>query len=707
MSGNQLASGLYDLRFGLYDSAQGGNLLAALRTNTATLVSTGLLTATLDFGTGVFGDVPRWLEVAVRTNGITGAFLPLTPRQALRPTPTATYAGNAGRADLVGASGVQGTLGFAQLPPSLLTNGARNVDLVGTFSGNGRSLSNVAAVTAQSVPALSLVTLARESYPNQSAPLELPMADGTNAVTHFSLWDCVTNWNGYRFLGVGTPYPTAGRERPHFWVSQNGVNWVTPPGATNPIINGTYADTSVIVNRYGDAVVYTAIGSNLFYITTRDGIHWTRQTRFTTNFDGACPIPVVMNDGSVLLYAQRQGYGHVVPDGGSYIVRFRADDTGTNFSSQYELLNGLPPTGWHFGIQRRDGWFHLLANLNVFGGSPFLRYYLSQDGLQWSKLSEAAFGLSQTGLADGSTRTIYWPAFLPEPGGRWTMYSSAAPPRVNSSVPDPAWRIYRTTNVLFYISPPVLSDGSMSGAFGGTITNHQAGVSLNGEFNGSFTGVINEAQSWGTFGLFNPALNLVTLTPEVDADGMTPTLTLRAEAGAAPTWFVGSATNVSFGVPLRGNGSGLTNLSAGALTSGVVPDTALAANIAQKSATNTWLAAQSFQGRVGVGATAPKAQLHLKQTPAETSPGLRIESSTGVVWTIWVDDDGSLVLDPGGSARPIRFAGKEAASAAPSASVSAGEIQALRRECELLRARLEQLEELDRRRTETGSSQAK
>ena len=86
------ANGSYDLRFVLYDSGSG--LIAGPVTNLATAVSGGLFTVGLDFGSSAFPGADRWLEVAVRTNGNAGAFVALSPRIQLTPSPYAITAAN-------------------------------------------------------------------------------------------------------------------------------------------------------------------------------------------------------------------------------------------------------------------------------------------------------------------------------------------------------------------------------------------------------------------------------------------------------------------------------------------------------------------------------------------------------------------------------------------------------------------------------------
>src|SRR5881396_3737572 len=81
------ANGSYDLTFALFDVPSGGSALAGPLTNSATAVSNGLFTVTLDLGAN-FPGTDRWLQIAVRTNGA-GAFATLLPRQMLTPSPYA------------------------------------------------------------------------------------------------------------------------------------------------------------------------------------------------------------------------------------------------------------------------------------------------------------------------------------------------------------------------------------------------------------------------------------------------------------------------------------------------------------------------------------------------------------------------------------------------------------------------------------------
>ena len=119
--GSSTANGIYDLRFALYDAADGTGQIANALTNSATGVSNGLFTVTLDFGPVPFiSGQACWLQVGVRTNGL-GAFTELTPRQPLTPAPYAIYtpsAGSAASALTVAAGGV----GAASLQANAVTS---------------------------------------------------------------------------------------------------------------------------------------------------------------------------------------------------------------------------------------------------------------------------------------------------------------------------------------------------------------------------------------------------------------------------------------------------------------------------------------------------------------------------------------------------------------------------------------------------------
>lgn len=148
------ATGKYDFQFAIYDSSSGGTLIAGPVTASAVVVSNGLFVVNLDFGSGVFTGPARWLNIGVRTNGSTGAFTTLSPRQPLLPAPYAIFANTAGNlSGTLPASQLGGTLpasAFAGYTNTVaLTNngnlfaGTFGGSFAGAFNGNGGNVTNV------------------------------------------------------------------------------------------------------------------------------------------------------------------------------------------------------------------------------------------------------------------------------------------------------------------------------------------------------------------------------------------------------------------------------------------------------------------------------------------------------------------------------------------------------------------------------------
>src|ERR1700722_2562628 len=89
--GGSPATGSYDFSFALFNN-NGTNTgqVGGTLTNPGVMVTNGIFTTTLDFGS-VFTGNSLWLAINVRSNG-GGNFTPLLPLQALTPVPSAIYA---------------------------------------------------------------------------------------------------------------------------------------------------------------------------------------------------------------------------------------------------------------------------------------------------------------------------------------------------------------------------------------------------------------------------------------------------------------------------------------------------------------------------------------------------------------------------------------------------------------------------------------
>jgi hypothetical protein len=88
------ASGTYNLTFSLFNTNATGVPVAGPVTNNAVIITNGLFTVLIDFGSNAFTGETNWLQIGVETNGAS-PFTTLAPRQELTPVPYAIDAENA------------------------------------------------------------------------------------------------------------------------------------------------------------------------------------------------------------------------------------------------------------------------------------------------------------------------------------------------------------------------------------------------------------------------------------------------------------------------------------------------------------------------------------------------------------------------------------------------------------------------------------
>ena len=234
------ANGNYDLRFTIYDSSANGNQVGNLLTNTATAVSNGLFTVTLDFG-NQFPGAGRWLEIGVRTNGSASAYTTLSPRQPLTPAPYAITASNlTGTLPAAQLSGpvASGNLSGAYGNAVTLNNAANQ--LSGSFTGNGANVTNVSAS--------SLGGLASSNF----------WQVGGNSVTSSQFLGTLNTQpldfraNGLRALrleltGNGAPNVIGGSPENSVGAGVTGA-FIGGGGATNSIYTSTFSSTNRIAS---------------------------------------------------------------------------------------------------------------------------------------------------------------------------------------------------------------------------------------------------------------------------------------------------------------------------------------------------------------------------------------------------------------------------------------------------------------------------
>jgi hypothetical protein len=124
-SGNP-ASGSYDFRFKLFLDSFGNTQAGSTVLTNGVPVTSGLFTAAIDFGTGVFTGTSYWLEVGVRTNGAS-SYTSLAPLQALTPSPYAIFANGASSAATATTAVSAATATTAATASAVGANGVNNV----------------------------------------------------------------------------------------------------------------------------------------------------------------------------------------------------------------------------------------------------------------------------------------------------------------------------------------------------------------------------------------------------------------------------------------------------------------------------------------------------------------------------------------------------------------------------------------------------
>lgn len=141
------ATGSYDFLFTLWDAATNGTTVAATNALSGVSVKNGVFTSMLDFGPNAFNGEARWLEIGVRTNGGSGGFTTLAPRQ---PAPLAPYAFFASTAASVASGQIVRSLNG--LKDDLTLIAGSNVGLVKAGNSLTISASGTAGPTGPAGP---------------------------------------------------------------------------------------------------------------------------------------------------------------------------------------------------------------------------------------------------------------------------------------------------------------------------------------------------------------------------------------------------------------------------------------------------------------------------------------------------------------------------------------------------------------------------
>lgn len=163
--GMAAADGPYDFEFALFNAVSGGAQQGVTLAVNDLAVSSGVFTATLDFG-NQFTGAERFLQIAVRPGASTGAFAVLTPRQRLSAAPYAVRAVEAGGLPAGAVSGVMladGAVTASKLAPGAVSQlGASDGSPVNAVQVNTNGLVGIGT----NAPAAGLHITAGQTFIN-------------------------------------------------------------------------------------------------------------------------------------------------------------------------------------------------------------------------------------------------------------------------------------------------------------------------------------------------------------------------------------------------------------------------------------------------------------------------------------------------------------------------------------------------------------
>ena len=358
--------------------------------------------------------------------------------------------------------------GLTNLPSAEATNAIGNLDGLGTnttfWPSNGGS---VAATFNGEMHGngVGVTNLPSPSKAELDYPITLTTPDGTNTVTHPNVLHLSTNWNGYPWWLVYTPFPPNAREFPCIAVSVDGYNWTTPTGLVNPIVAAPLidgvttwcADTDIILLTNGTMCVYymdysyladATRSNNVMRTESADGINWSTPEPVIQSFGTATDFNIISPAVEFDLAGVMQMYVSCGTNTKSLDLWTASDHFGTNWSGPITCTNSAGAASgayWHLDVKRIYDTWYLFASTT--GGSDLI-YQSSTNGVLWA--SAAGSGLfAPTNSYNSWIGPFYKPTmavshYYPL---RWDIFSGLA--HTNVAYGTSGWKLFGMRDVEF------------------------------------------------------------------------------------------------------------------------------------------------------------------------------------------------------------------------------------------------------------------
>lgn len=329
---------------------------------------------------------------------------------------------------------------------------------VGIRIGGGSTANLITQFAARADPAPTIPSLPTITATNAATPLVLPVMYGDTQGTHPDVIDFGTiGWQGYRYWMTWTPH-TGGdtrNENPSMTVSQDGINWTTPPGLTNPIIpwpGGVSTFNSDPDMVFLDDTLYLLYRTSsttferLSIVESQDGVTWSD------------PVPVIdsittsVNQLVSPALVYRYGRWHMWSITTSSPTRYRmeyrtAPSIYGPWSEPHQCVMPMPsPTidMWHINVldvkTKLVGVFSSGDRTQAGSGIDGNLYYAeSYDGINWN-LAATPFLFNTADGTSWDDAKLYRSAVVKTATGYDLFYSAYGT--------DAKWHVARTAMTL-------------------------------------------------------------------------------------------------------------------------------------------------------------------------------------------------------------------------------------------------------------------
>lgn len=267
-------------------------------------------------------------------------------------------------------------------------------------------------------------------------PLSVPTYDGNPNCGHPSVVEIPAGFGGYRFWMAHTPYPFAGRENPSIVASQNGIDWETPPGLTNPVTGVAeiqaagfnYGSDTHLIYHQNKLWMYYRIADNIpavnaiFVKTSTNGVDWSAATKVVEDLvEGETtlnsPCIEVEADGTFTMWCAN---GVTTPP----TMTRRTSPNGLAWSAP---TNCVLPAGaylWHMDVKRVGSKYYCLFNSREASQADQLYFFTSTDGITWT--GDVKVPAVEIEAGSFPLKTYYRSALLPRVGTplKWDVYTT-------------------------------------------------------------------------------------------------------------------------------------------------------------------------------------------------------------------------------------------------------------------------------------------